>query len=341
MEVSVHAVLGSHPELARLLDVGVTSTSVCLVTRLYEMSLRTFYLHGALEPEVVQHVLHSMCKALQHMHHSGLIHNDLKPDNVFVTPPPTPQPPTTPQQSSRGGCFSCHRRCALLWEIWALFFPGDPHQRRLPDLPAVTENGLQHGALRYRAPEILLGFASFSYPVDVWALGCVGAEVVSRAPLFQGNAAVILTLHIFKLFGRPSQGLLVDLPLFSKQSLAFEKQPWPPASLRTCQPELQVFVAGGPPHGPNGANDSGWSDEAPLPKAPLPTASKDGRPLPYSFGRAGCGQSSARMRGSSPSALAPDRSSLVSLGRKFSRAGQRAASPSASQSRGDRFEQDI
>ena len=94
----------------------------------------------------------------------------------------------------------------------------------------------------YRAPEVLLGFASFSHPVDVWALGCVGAEVVSRAPLFQGNAAVILTLQIFKLFGRPSQGLLVDLPLFSKQSPAFEKQPWPPASLRTCQPELQEFL---------------------------------------------------------------------------------------------------
>ncbi len=69
-EISAHAALGSHPEISRLLDVGVTSTSVCLVTRLHEMNLRTFYLHGELQPEVVQHVLHSMCKALQHMHHS-------------------------------------------------------------------------------------------------------------------------------------------------------------------------------------------------------------------------------------------------------------------------------
>ena len=29
----------------------------------------------------------------------------------------------------------------------------------------------------YRAPEVLLGSSSYSYPVDIWAFGCVLAEL--------------------------------------------------------------------------------------------------------------------------------------------------------------------
>lgn len=38
--------------------------------------------------------------------------------------------------------------------------------------------------LWYRAPEILLGCRYYSTPVDVWSIGCIFAEMVSRCLIF-------------------------------------------------------------------------------------------------------------------------------------------------------------
>ena len=38
--------------------------------------------------------------------------------------------------------------------------------------------------LWYRAPEILLGSIQYSTPVDMWSVGCIFAEMVTRKPLF-------------------------------------------------------------------------------------------------------------------------------------------------------------
>ena len=42
--------------------------------------------------------------------------------------------------------------------------------------------------LWYRAPEILLGSTHYSTPVDIWSVGCIFAELVTRRPLFNGAA---------------------------------------------------------------------------------------------------------------------------------------------------------
>jgi cyclin-dependent kinase 2 len=38
----------------------------------------------------------------------------------------------------------------------------------------------------YRAPEVLLGIERYSYPVDLWSVGCILAEMVNRKALFPG-----------------------------------------------------------------------------------------------------------------------------------------------------------
>jgi serine/threonine protein kinase len=42
--------------------------------------------------------------------------------------------------------------------------------------------------LWYRAPEILLGGKHYSTPVDIWAIGCIFAEMVNGRPLFPGDS---------------------------------------------------------------------------------------------------------------------------------------------------------
>lgn len=42
--------------------------------------------------------------------------------------------------------------------------------------------------LWYRAPELLLGAAEYSTPVDMWSVGCILAEIVSKIALFDGDS---------------------------------------------------------------------------------------------------------------------------------------------------------
>ncbi|VDN36029.1 unnamed protein product, partial [Cylicostephanus goldi] len=40
----------------------------------------------------------------------------------------------------------------------------------------------------YRAPEILLRSTSYNSPIDIWALGCIMAELYMLRPLFPGTS---------------------------------------------------------------------------------------------------------------------------------------------------------
>ncbi|CAN0411490.1 unnamed protein product, partial [Hapterophycus canaliculatus] len=38
----------------------------------------------------------------------------------------------------------------------------------------------------YRSPEIMLA-AEYGYPIDIWSVGCIFAEMLRREPLFRGE----------------------------------------------------------------------------------------------------------------------------------------------------------
>lgn len=56
----------------------------------------------------------------------------------------------------------------------------------------------------YRAPEILVGWANYSAAVDVWAVGCIVAELIGRVPLFPGSDSVKQLDLICSCLGKPS-----------------------------------------------------------------------------------------------------------------------------------------
>lgn len=50
----------------------------------------------------------------------------------------------------------------------------------------------------YRAPEILMGASHYTSAVDIWSVGCIFAELLSRRILFQAQAPVQqVCVHIF------------------------------------------------------------------------------------------------------------------------------------------------
>jgi len=58
--------------------------------------------------------------------------------------------------------------------------------------------------LWYRAPELLLGARSYGPAVDVWSVGCIVAEMLSREPLFRAESEVGMLHQIFQALGTPA-----------------------------------------------------------------------------------------------------------------------------------------
>lgn len=58
---------------------------------------------------------------------------------------------------------------------------------------------------RYRAPEILLRSSHYNSPVDLWAVGCIMAEVYTFRPLFPGRSEVDEIFKICAILGPPTK----------------------------------------------------------------------------------------------------------------------------------------
>ena len=56
----------------------------------------------------------------------------------------------------------------------------------------------------YRAPELLVGDTQYGPPVDVWAIGCVFAELLSGIPLWPGKSDMDQLYLIRKTLGKIS-----------------------------------------------------------------------------------------------------------------------------------------
>ena len=61
----------------------------------------------------------------------------------------------------------------------------------------------------YRAPEVIVGWSSYTSAIDMWAVGCILAELVARAPLFPGENTMKQLGLIIRLMGSPSEGFIM------------------------------------------------------------------------------------------------------------------------------------
>ncbi len=75
----------NHPGIVTLYELGEESGSAYLVTELVEgETLRRLSLDGDLSDRDVAEVGADLCEALDHAHSRGVVHRDIKPQNVLV-----------------------------------------------------------------------------------------------------------------------------------------------------------------------------------------------------------------------------------------------------------------
>ncbi|EPS58710.1 hypothetical protein M569_16102 [Genlisea aurea] len=125
-------------------------------------------------PKLIQSFLYQLCMGVSHCHSHGVLHRDLKPQNLLL--------------DKEKGIL----KIADLGLGRAFTVPIKSYTHEI-----VT--------LWYRAPEVLLGSTHYSTAVDMWSVGCIFAEMVRRQALFPGDSEFQQLLHIFRLLGTPSE----------------------------------------------------------------------------------------------------------------------------------------
>lgn len=188
------------PYLVRLLDVFPQKKGICLVFEYMVTDLEAIIKDRSviLTPPDIKRYMQIILKSLEFCHSNWVLHRDIKPNNYLV--------------AATGELKLADFGLARLF--------GSP-KRKLTN---------QVFARWYRPPELLYGSTCYGPGVDVWAAGCIFAELLLRRPWFPGESDVEVLTKIFTALGTPTDerwGGLIDMPGF----VEFQSTPPPPLKI--------------------------------------------------------------------------------------------------------------
>lgn len=184
IEVEILARLSSENadehNIVRALECFQHRSHTCLVFEMLEQNLYDFLKQNKFSPlplKIIRPILLQVATALKKLKSLGLIHADLKPENIMLVDP-SRQP----------------------YRVKVIDFGSASHVSK-----AVCSTYLQ--SRYYRAPEIILGLP-FCEAIDMWSLGCVIAELFLGWPLYPGALEYDQIRYISQTQGLPGEHLL-------------------------------------------------------------------------------------------------------------------------------------
>lgn len=118
-------------------------------------------------------LLLQLLSATNHLHSHWILHRDLKTSNLLLN----------------------NRGQIKLADFGLARYTADP-------APPLTQLVV---TLWYRAPELLLGAITYGFEIDIWSIGCIFGELLTRNPLLQGKNEIDQLSKIFELLGVPTE----------------------------------------------------------------------------------------------------------------------------------------
>jgi serine/threonine protein kinase len=131
----------------------------------------------------IQVKFRQLLTGLSYVHHRGVMHRNLKPDNIFLDE----------QSVVKIGDFTTTRMLDIPFQPYT---PEDPKER--------DRSGREMRRLWYRAPELILRDDIYGPKVDTWSVGCLLAEAASGKALFPSDSEVDHLFRVFRVVGTPS-----------------------------------------------------------------------------------------------------------------------------------------
>src|SRR5450631_892916 len=204
-EAEIASRLG-HPHIVQVLDFHtLPSGEPYIVLELLQgETLAQRLHHGPVPLEETLGIARQVGSALQAAHRAGVVHRDLKPDNVFLC---------TPQEEIPGP------------NVKVLDF-GISKIRGSQTV--ATQDAVLMGTPQYMAPEQAMGRnTSIDARTDVFALGAIVYEMLGGAPAFAGSSLAEVVYKVVHGQPQPLAQLRAGLPLnvLSAVDRALQKDP--------------------------------------------------------------------------------------------------------------------
>ncbi|KAI9680681.1 MAG: cyclin-dependent protein kinase [Caeruleum heppii] len=156
----------SHPNIIHLVEIILEDKCIFMVFEYAEHDLLQIIHHHTqptrhpIAASTIRSILYQLLKGLLYLHSNWVLHRDLKPANIMVT-------------SSGQVKIGDLGLARLFYKPLHSLYSGDK--------VVVT--------IWYRAPELLLGSKHYTPAVDMWAVGCIFAELLGLRPIFKGEEA--------------------------------------------------------------------------------------------------------------------------------------------------------
>ena len=158
-------------------------------------SLRARLAKGPVPVDTTIDILRDVAKALAYAHERGVVHRDIKPDNILLS-----------GRSAVVADFGIAKAIAAAQEKTA----GS----------TLTQLGTAVGTPAYMAPEQAAGDPSMDHRADIYAFGCVAYELLSGHPPFHGLPPQKLLAAQMGEMPRPIETLRPDCPPVLAQLVA-------------------------------------------------------------------------------------------------------------------------
>jgi len=177
-----------HPGIVEVFDFGyMASGHAYLIMEFLEGMPLSHRIRGrgAISEGEAALLLRGVCVALAAAHDKGVVHRDLKPDNIFVVPDP---------DSASG------ERTKIL----------DFGIAKLTDIGlaggSATRTGSVMGTPAYMSPEQCRGTGDVDFRADLYSIGCILYELITgRPPFTQAGAGELIAAHLFMTPPSPAQ----------------------------------------------------------------------------------------------------------------------------------------
>ena len=153
----------------------------------------------------VKSMVYQMCRGIEYMHSAGVVHRDLKPDNILVN------------------CYihrcddpQCNIQGQNLWNVRITDYGLARGLQQQSQAPKCNDVGKESMAVSgsplteyvvtryYRAPEVMVCSRRYDYKIDNWAIGCILGEMFYKKPLFRGKNHLHQLQEIFYALGTPT-----------------------------------------------------------------------------------------------------------------------------------------